>query len=104
MSIDIANLFQTMATSAGDELQEDGADIGNNLLEILNNNKESLTELVEAHATGEIDQDEFDIELEREKSILEAEMISLEIASKAAIQKAVNSAINTLTSAVNAAL
>ncbi|SFD48814.1 hypothetical protein [Pseudoalteromonas denitrificans] len=104
MSIDIANLFKNMASTAGSDLQEDGDNISGNLLKVLDNNKESIAELVEARANGDINQEDFDSELAREKSILEVEMLGLEIASKAAIQKAVNAAIGTLTSAVSAAL
>ena len=104
MNIDIKNLFQDMASTASNNLQQDGDKISGNLLKVLENNKDSIAELVKARADGDINQEDFDSELAREKSILEVEMLGLEIASKAAIQKAVNAAINTLTSAVSAAL
>lgn len=104
MNIDIKNLFQDMASKASNNLQQDGDKISGNLLKVLENNKDSIAELVKARADGDINQEDFDSELAREKSILEVEMLGLEIASKAAIQKAVNAAINTLTSAVSAAL
>ena len=104
MSLDLNSLFKNVAASAGEGLQHDGAKISQQMLEILNNNKESISELIQARANGDIDQQDFDIEMEREKSILEVEMIGQEIASKAAIQKAVNAAMGTLTNAVAAVI
>ena len=104
MSIDIGNLFKEMATTAGATLQEEGKNVSAEVLSVLDKNKESIAELVEARSNGDINEEEFNIELQREKQILEAEMISLEIISKSAVQKAINAAMSTLTSAVKMAI
>lgn len=104
MSLDIGNVFKQMADSAGQSLQKEGGDLGDGFINALNNNKASIEELVQARVSGDINEQEFKVELEREKSILEVELLSLEIIGKAAVQKALNSAMSTLTGAVSAAL
>ncbi|MFT7412753.1 MAG: hypothetical protein ACI9J4_001115 [Paraglaciecola sp.] len=104
MSIDIANTFSDMAKTAGQSLEQDGASISSGFSEALKKNQASIAELVQARVDGEINDEDFATELAREKLIVEAEMISLEIASKAAVQKAVNAAIDVLTQAVSAAI
>lgn len=101
MNINIPQMFKEIASSVGLDLQEDGEVISENLLNVLENNKESIAELVEARTKGEINQEDFDSELAREKSIVEVEMLGLEIAGKVAIQKAVNDAMAELKAAVS---
>ena len=104
MNINIPHLFKEIASSVGLDLQEDSEVVSENLLKVLDNNKESIAELVEARTNGDINQEDFDLELAREKSILEVEMLGLEIAGKAAIQKAVNDALEGLKTAVSSEL
>ncbi|WDE04386.1 hypothetical protein SG34_024080 [Thalassomonas viridans] len=104
MSLDITNVFKQMAQSAGQSLQAEGAEFGTEISVVLENNQASIAELVEARTCGDINEEDFQLELAREKVILEAELIAQEIAGKAAVQKAVNSAMLVLTSAVSAAL
>lgn len=104
MSIDISGLFSDMAKSAGCELKEGGEAVAAGMKTVLENNKETLTELIEALKSGDLTRSEFDTEMAREKLVLEAELIGLEIQGKAAIQKAFNAAMNTLSSAVSAAI
>ncbi|WDE10849.1 hypothetical protein [Thalassomonas haliotis] len=104
MSIDIANVFKDMANIAGKSLQDEGIELGDEIRSALENNKASIAELVEARTCGDINQEDFDLELAREKQVLQAELIGVEIAGKAAVQKAVDSAMHILSSAVSAAL
>lgn len=104
MNLDIGNLFKEMAATAGETLQGEAGDLSAEVLSVLDKNRESLAELVEARTNGDINEEEFNIELQREKAILEAEMISLEIISKSAVQKAMNAAMDTLMSAVKMAV
>ncbi len=104
MSIDISKTFSDMAQVAGQSIEEGGAAVGSGITEVLNNNKQSLAELAQARVDSEINDEDFANELAREKLIVEAEMIALEIASKAAVQKAVNGAMDVLTKAVAAAI
>ena len=104
MSIDIGALFGNMAKSAGDALGEGGEAVGKEMQAILEGNKQAISELLEAKVKGEITDEIFEQELAREKSVLEAQLIGLEIQAKAAIQKAVNAAMDTLKQTVSAAL
>lgn len=100
MNLNIGDLFKEMAMSAGKTLEGESENLDDEVLAVLDRNKESITELVEARTNGDINEEDFNIELQREKAILEAEMISLEIVSRSAVQKAMNAAMDTLTNAV----
>lgn len=104
MNLDIGNLFKEMAKSASDTLQGEAANISGEMLSILENNKASIAELIEARTAGDINEEDFQIELDREKAVLEAELLSLQIIGKSAVQKAMNAAMDTLTSAVKMAI
>jgi len=100
MSINITRLFKVISLVEDHNIQH----IGDSLYQVLNNNKASIEELVQARLAGDINQEEFDIELLREQLVVEAEMITLDIASKAEVQKVINTAVSSLTSSVQAAL
>ena len=104
MSVDISNLFNDMAQSAASVLGDEADTAGQSVMRVLQNNKDSLAELIEARASGDIDQDEFESELAREKLVMEAELITLEILARSAVQKAMNAAMDTLKSALVAAI
>lgn len=104
MNIDIGNLFKEMAATAGKSLQGEAENLSGEVLSVLDKNRESIAELVAARSNGDINEEEFNVELQREKAILEAEMLSLEIVSKSAVQKAMNAAMDTLTNAVKMAI
>lgn len=103
MNIDISNLFKEMAEAAGETLQGEAENLSGEVLSVLDKNKESIAELVMARCNGDINKEEFDIELDREKEILESEMLSLEIVSKGSVQRAMSAAIDTLNKAINMA-
>ena len=100
MSINITRLFKDISLVEDHNIQH----IGDSLYQVLNNNKATIEELVQARLAGDINQEEFDIELLREQLVVEAEMITLDIASKAEVQKVINTAVSSLTSSVQAAL
>ncbi|NGN96222.1 hypothetical protein G5S52_00700 [Grimontia sp. S25] len=62
--------------------------------------KVELEELLAAREQGLLTGDEFEVELEREKLIAEAEVLTAQIATKAEVQKAVNKAFNVLLKSV----
>jgi hypothetical protein len=70
----------------------------------MDSEKESLKELGEAKLRGDIDQAVFDREIEREKKVVEAELLTIKIMTKALAQKAVNAAIEVFVKAVKAAI
>lgn len=104
MSLDISSLFSDMAQSAARELKGEVSDASQEFLKVLQINRASISELVEARASGDLDQQEFESELAREKMVMEAELITLDIMAKSAVQKAMNAAMDTLKSALMAAI
>jgi uncharacterized protein YbcV (DUF1398 family) len=58
--------------------------------------QEAIEALLEAKKSGQISQQEFEQELAREQQIVEAEMLTWQIAAKAEIQKVVNQTFQTL--------
>ena len=104
MSFNIEQVLQNMAAAISHTVKESGSDIKELSEEIINNEKESLKELVEARLRNEIDETVFNREIEREKKVVEAELLTIEIMTKALAQKAVNAAIDVFVKAVKAAI
>lgn len=70
--------------------------LGEALTSSLTKQQDTLSALLQAKQEGIISQEELDMELEREKDILEAEMLTKQITAKAEVQKLVNDAIQSL--------
>lgn len=104
MNIDFSSIFNEMAQNAAQVVEEGGEQLGSEIHRFMERNQDSIAELTTALANGEISQDEYEQELSREQYVLEAELIGMEIQAKSAIQKAVNAAMQVLTSAVKASL
>lgn len=102
MSLNIEQILGDMAGSMAQTAKDGAGDIGNFARQILNNQKESLQELGEARVNGEIDDETFAYELEREKKVTEAELLTIEIMTLATAQKAVNAAIKIFEKSVKA--
>ncbi len=104
MSFDIDVVVDNMGFAIIDAAKDDVIDIKNYSDTILKNKKESLKELGAAMLANEISDDIFNSELEREKKVVEAELLTIKLMSQAVAQKAVNSAINVFVNAVKAAV
>ncbi|WP_438462910.1 hypothetical protein [Marinomonas sp. PE14-40] len=61
-------------------------------------NSVSLDELIQAREEGELTLEEFQEELEREKQIQEAELLTLQVAAKAKVQKVMDAVFDALLS------
>ena len=61
-------------------------------------NSVSLAELIQAREAGELTLEEFQEELEREKQIQEAELLTLQVAAKAKVQKVMDAVFDALLS------
>ena len=104
MSFDIEQVITEMTNAVGATVKKGTSDIRNAVREILENEKQSLRELGEARARDDIDDAVFQRELEREKKVVEAELLAIEIMTKAMAQKAVNAAMDVFANAVRTAL
>ena len=104
MSFDIDQVLKDMAGAITGTVQQGAGDIQSYLKEILDKEKESLKELAEARLRNEITEEEFQQELEREKKVVEAQLLTIEIMTKALAQKAVNAAMDVFIKAIKAAV
>jgi hypothetical protein len=104
MSFDINKVINDMAQAIRDEVKVNIGDIKEYANKILENEKQSLEELGQARVSGEIDDETFEKELEREKKVVEAELLTIKIMTKALAQKAVNAAIDIFAKAVKLAI
>lgn len=100
--MNISEILTAMSNKAAEALEENVP--GAQILDILKSRQKSMEELQEALASGDIDEEELKEELEREKLVIETEMITQQIAAKAAIQKAINEAMDVFYKAVKTAL
>lgn len=104
MSFDITKVLKDMTSAINDSVIEDGGDISQYAGEILSNESEALEVLASARLSGEIDDEVFKREIERERIVLETELLTIEIMTSSLAQKAVNAAINVFADAVKLAL
>ncbi|KZN38770.1 hypothetical protein N475_15340 [Pseudoalteromonas luteoviolacea DSM 6061] len=104
MEFDIAKTLQNVSGQVMSEMGEVGNTFAGELGKAFADKEQSLTELSTAYLQGELNEDELKQELEREQKVIEAQLITLEIAAKAAIQKAVNGVMNGLTATLKSAL
>jgi len=104
MSFDIESVLKDMVGAINDSAKEDVGDIQEYAEMIIKNEKESLKELGQARILGEISDDVFDREIKREKKVVETELLTIKIMTEAAVQKAVNAAIDVFITAIKAAI
>lgn len=104
MSFDINQVLKDMADAITDAVKGAEVDIKDSANEIMNAEKDSLKELGEARLRGVIDDAVLNREIEREKKVVEAELFTLKIMTKALAQKAVNAAIDVFVKALKAAI
>ena len=104
MSFDIDAVLKNMSAAAQKSLEKDLPEIEDFGQEILEEEKESLEMMAKERIAGRWNQAKFDKELEREQKVIQVEMLTIDIMTKAAAQRAVNAAIDVFTKAVKAAL
>lgn len=100
--MDIEKVLKDMAMAANNAVKDDIGEIQDYARQIVENEKQSLKNLGEARIRGDIDDDTFEHEMERQKKVVKAEFLAVQIMTKAAAQKAVNAAMETFKKAVKA--
>ncbi|MFA8434908.1 MAG: hypothetical protein ACEPOZ_10370 [Marinifilaceae bacterium] len=98
------SLLREMAANAANTTQNGQELLREGVMNLLEQNRVTLEELMTALSEGEICEEEFSAEIEREKALLEAELLSLQIVGKPEAQKAITAAMDTLTQAVKQAI
>lgn len=104
MRFDINTMLGDMVAAVGNAVENYADKIGPYVQMILEKEKESLEELAQARLAGEISEQEFYDEMEREKMVVQAELLTLQIMTKAMAQKAVNAAMAIFINAVKLAV
>ena len=104
MSFNINDVLNNMKNAATDAVKGDIQNIRDYIKEVFDGEKEALKMLAEYRIAGKFSNDEFLHELDREKDVLETQMLTIKIMTKAIAQKAINAAINVLIDAVKLAI
>lgn len=104
MSFDVEDVLEQMAEAINNEVKNGVGDIKVYAKEIMEKEKESLRELGTARVTNQISDEVFNREIEREKKVVEAELLTMQIMTKALAQRAVNAALKIFVNAVRAAI
>lgn len=104
MNFDINKVLGDMLAAMKNSLSDNWDEVQGPAKQFLENKKERLKLLSELRISGDLSQEKFESRLEDEKLILEAELNALAVVSKAIAQKAVNAAMDVLSSAVKAAI
>ncbi len=100
MSFDIESVLNEMASVISNSVKDETGDIKSYAKDILNSEKVTLKELSKARFRNEIDEEVFNQEVEREKKVIEAELLTLNIMTKVLAQKAISPAIDVFVNAV----
>ena len=104
MSFDIDQVLKDMASAITGSIEENAGDIKEFAKTILESEKYSLKELADARRNGQIDDVVFEREIKREKKVVEAELLTVEIMTKVMAQKAVSAAMDVFIKAVKAVI
>jgi len=104
MSIDIDAVISDMLSAIKKSVDADWNDIRGYAKQILENEKETISELADQRLKGEITEEELTSELKDEKDTIEAELKAIQVMTKAMAQRAANAAIDILLNAIRSVL
>lgn len=100
MSFDIDSVLGDMASTLTATVSEGTGDMRAFAEQVLAGHRNSLAELAEARINGWIDDGTFEREVERERTVLETELLTLETMGRATAQRAVNDTVAVFARAV----
>ncbi len=104
MSDAINGLLNDAANNAASVLGESGGEVSEALMKMFGQQDNPFVMLLQGLKSGELTNEDYQTELEREKQVLEGQLVTLEIVVLSEAQKAVNALMSSLTSAATAAL
>jgi hypothetical protein len=104
MAFHLNSVLSEMADAIKKSVADETGKIGGYADMMVSNGKTSLFELAQARLANEISDQDFHDEVEREKMVVRAELLTLEIMSKAMAQKTVDTAMNVFVKAVKLAI
>ena len=100
MSLNFSEVFNEMFSVFKAQLIQGGNEVSAELQNILTQRKNKIEQITSMRMDGTLTEPEFESELEDEKKVLETQMLELKVIEKSSIQKAINGAIDVLTSAI----
>jgi hypothetical protein len=101
MEFNFDNVFKDMTKAFTDGLSEEGEHIKIAGQDILDQTKARLENLATLFLAGSIDKEHFDLDIEDIKMTMENQLLAEEVRIKATAQKAINGAIDVLTTALS---
>jgi len=104
MSFDIDRVLTEMAGTIAGAVNDGSGDIKDTVVQLLKSERETLKDLGDALLRNEIDDAVFHQEIEREKKVIEAELLTVQLMTKALAERAVNAAIDVFVKAVKLAV
>lgn len=104
MSFDIETVLKDMANAISDSVKGEVGDIKAYADTIVENERESLRELGEARVLGQISDKVLEREINRERKVVETELLTIQLMTEAAAQRAVNAALDVFMAAIRAAI
>lgn len=96
MDINVATLLSNFPEAISAPFQHTSSQLHSRVQQIVSQHQGCLNELLNARSQGLISQAQFDIELGREKRVLEAQLITQEIIIKSALQMSIDAAFSSL--------
>lgn len=104
MDIDMGAIIEAAVGAAADAVKQTAPQVEDFLREIMRGHANALTAIAAAFASGDIDEDSFDSEMEDESKTLQAELQAVAVLTKAIAQRAINAFQRTLVNGIKAAL
>ncbi|WP_416307095.1 hypothetical protein [Neptunicella sp. SCSIO 80796] len=104
MSFDIDQVIKDMVAAVTGSAKEGGNAVKTEAERILFAEKHILMDIAEARLRGEIDDEVVKREAAREKKVLEAELLTLAVMTKATVQRAANAALDVFFAALRSAI
>ena len=96
MALPIDTIVNDMIASISGQVSGDVDVIKNYFLQIVKKQKEALDSIADGFKSGELTVEEVKEELESQKTVLETELLAIQVMNKAMVQKAANAAINSV--------
>lgn len=104
MAFDIDQTLHNMLDAVSGELSDGWSDIKSCAERALQDEKESLQDIIQAYEAGDLTEEDLESQLEDEKVALETSLLACQVKTKVMAQNAANAAINALTAAIKLAI
>jgi hypothetical protein len=88
------DLINEMVEAFTNSVSGSAGEIAGYAREVFNDNAEALEEIARAYADSELTKEEFEEELEDQRITLETQLLALVVIQKAALQRAIDSALD----------